>query len=178
MKKQAYFAGGCFWCMQPAFDRTPGVLRTAVGFTGGSSVNPSYEQVCTGNTGHFEAIEVEYDPAVVYFGDLIDVFWRNIDPTQVDGQFADRGSHYRTAIFYNDAEEQELAEASVRELDESGKFAAPIATMILPAKPFYPADDYHQRYYQKSAAHYESYKHGSGRAGFIQKNWGQKNWGK
>jgi len=167
----ATFAGGCFWCMQPPFDNTRGVVKTTVGYTGGHVPDPTYEQVCDGTTGHAEAIEVIYDPAVVSYDRLLDVFWRSIDPTQKNGQFADRGTQYRTAIFFHDDDQKTAAESSRRRLDESGKFDRPVVTEITAASRFYPAEDYHQGYYEKNAAHYERYKTGSGRGPFIERVW-------
>jgi len=168
--KEAIFAGGCFWCMQPVFDRIEGVRGTEVGFAGGSEQQPSYKEVASGMTSHREVIRVSYDPELVSYGDLLDAFWKSIDPTQEDGQFADRGEHYQTAIFYKD----ELAELSKRDLEQSGKFSAPVVTEILPATEYYPAEEEHQAYYRKNAAHYNAYKVGSGRAGFIKKIWGEE----
>jgi methionine-S-sulfoxide reductase len=167
----ATFAGGCFWCMQPPFDNTPGVVSTRVGYTGGEREKPTYEQVCTGKTGHAEAVEVHFDPAVVDYEALLEVFWRNIDPTARNRQFADRGSQYRTAVFYHDERQRRLAEESKRRLAESGKFEDPIATEIAPAGPFFPAEGYHQDYYRKKPERYNAYKVGSGRAGFIARTW-------
>ncbi|MDX1387458.1 MAG: peptide-methionine (S)-S-oxide reductase MsrA [bacterium] len=170
----ATFAGGCFWCMQPAFDQTPGVLKTTVGYSGGDRPKPRYEQVVTGATGHSEAIQIEFDPQEVGYSQLLEIYWQNIDPTQENGQFADIGSHYQTVIFYHDEGQRVEAEASKQGLAESGKFSAPIVTQILPAKDFYPAEEYHQKYYEKNPLHYEAYKIGSGRARFLSKNWGKK----
>lgn len=170
----ATFAGGCFWCMQPAFDQTKGVLKTTVGYTGGERPEPQYEQVVTGATGHSEAIQIEFDPHQVDYPKLLEIYWQNIDPTQENGQFADIGSHYQTAIFYHDSSQKAEAEASKKALAESGKFSSPIATKILPAKAFFPAEEYHQKYYQKNPGHYEAYKVGSGRARFLSRNWGKK----
>ena len=171
--KTAVFAGGCFWCMQKPYDQTRGVLKTVVGYSGGSEVNPTYEQVAGKKTGHREVIEVTYDPARVSYQQLLDIFWRQIDPTQADGQFADIGLPYRAAIFCANDEEKKLAEASKEKLSASGKFQKPIVTDILAGAPFYPAEDYHQKYYEKNAADYQSYYVGSGRAGFLQKMWGK-----
>lgn len=165
--KRAIFAGGCFWCMQPPFDQTEGVVKTAVGYAGGKRDNPTYEEVSSGATGHAEVIEVTYDPSKVGYEKLLDVFWKNIDPTTVDQQFADRGSQYRTAIFYVDDEQKKLAEASKRKIADSGWYSEPIVTSIEPAGKFYAAEDYHQQYYKKNKMHYEMYKEGSGRAGYI-----------
>ena len=171
--KKAIFAGGCFWCMQPSFDRTPGVVATTVGYTGGTKPNPTYEEVSSGRTGHLEAIAVEYDPSQVTYPKLLDVFWHSIDPTDAGGQFADQGSQYKSAIFYADDIEKDLAEASKKGLEDSRHFKAPIMTVIVPAKPFYPAEEYHQHYYLKNVLHYKMYKKGSGRADFLRRNWGQ-----
>ena len=141
--EMATFAGGCFWCMQPPFDNLNGVISTEVGYTGGDIEHPTYQQISRGDTGHYEAMRVTYDPTVVSYERLLETFWHNIDPTQTDGQFADRGSQYYTAIFYHDDLQKALAERSKRELDESGKFDQPVATKLLKAKAFYPAEDYH-----------------------------------
>lgn len=171
---EATFAGGCFWCMQPPYDNQKGVLRTYVGYTGGSVKDPSYEQVSAGTTGHTEAVRVVYDPAVVSFETLLDIFWRNIDPTQANGQFADRGSQYRTAIFYHNEEQKKQAEASKEKISKMAKFSAPIVVEISPAGDFYRAEAYHQGYYKKNETHYNLYKLGSGRAGFIERTWGKE----
>ncbi|MEI8012629.1 MAG: peptide-methionine (S)-S-oxide reductase MsrA [Candidatus Omnitrophota bacterium] len=167
--KKAVFAGGCFWCLQPGFDHTPGVLSTIVGYTGGSVPNPSYEEVSSGTTGHYEAIEVIYDPTAVAYEKLVDIFWRFIDPTDAQGQFTDRGSQYRTAIFYADEVQKKAAHEAVHRLAVSGKYKKPIVTMILPAATFYPAEDYHQKYYLKQSGRYNAYKVGSGRSDFLKK---------
>jgi methionine-S-sulfoxide reductase len=167
----ATFAGGCFWCMQPPFDNLQGVVSTEVGYTGGHVKNPTYEMITQGNTGHYEAMRVVYDPDVISYEKLLETFWHNIDPTQADGQFADRGSQYHTAIFYHDEQQKLLAEASKLELERSGKFNSSIVTRIIKVDVYYPAENYHQDYYQKNSLHYERYKQGSGRAGFIEKNW-------
>lgn len=169
----ATFAGGCFWCMQYAFDRTPGVRRTVVGYTGGKQDKPDYETVSSGTTGHAEAIEVFYDPAQTSYEKLLDVFWRNIDPTAKDRQFADRGTQYRTAIFYHNAEEKRLAESTRDALAKSGKFDRPIATEISPASLFYAAEDYHQAYYLKKPDRFHAYEEGSGRAPYLRRTWGE-----
>ncbi|MBI4341682.1 MAG: peptide-methionine (S)-S-oxide reductase MsrA [Candidatus Omnitrophica bacterium] len=168
----ATFAGGCFWCLQQPFDETPGVISTSVGYTGGTTADPTYEQVSTGATGHAEALQAIYDPSKATYEQLLDVFWSNINPTTVNGQFADKGTQYRTAIFYHNDEQQRLAEASKERLARSGKFDEPIATEIVLASVFYRAEEYHQHYYKKQAAHYNAYKVGSGRAGYLKKVWG------
>ena len=174
----ATFAGGCFWCMQPPFDRLDGVVSTVVGYTGGEEENPVYEEVAGGQTSHLEAIEVRYDPEVVSYERLLYVFWRSIDPTDEGGQFADRGAHYTTAIFYHDEEQRELAEASKAELEASGPFEKPVVTVLRPAEVFWVAEEYHQSYYQKNRTHYQAYYRGSGRKGFLEQTWGEelKSW--
>jgi methionine-S-sulfoxide reductase len=168
----ATFAGGCFWCTQSDFDKVDGVVSTRVGYTGGHTVNPSYEQVSAGGTGHRESIEVRFDPSRVSYTQLLDYFWKNIDPTDAAGQFCDKGEQYRSAIFYHDATQQRLAEASKQALEKSHRFAAPIATDILPASTFYPAEDYHQDYYKKSALRYKFYRFSCGRDQRLEQLWG------
>ncbi len=169
--EKATFAGGCFWCMEPPFEMLDGVKGAIAGYTGGDTVNPSYEQVSSGKTGHYEAIQVTFDPEVIRYEELLDVFWQQIDPTDGGGQFADRGSQYKTAIFYHDSSQKELAEESKRTLEQSGKFNAPIVTAVLPFTVFYPAEEYHQDYYQTNASRYETYKYYSGRESFLKENW-------
>jgi methionine-S-sulfoxide reductase len=169
---KATFAGGCFWCMQGPFDSLEGVVSTSVGYTGGTKENPTYEEVSAGATGHTEAIEIIFDPQKISYEELLDVFWRNIDPTTPNQQFADRGTQYRTAIFYYDENQKMLAEQSKLELAQSGKFDKPIVTEIAPASKFYPAESYHQFFYQKNPFQYKQYKNGSGRSAFIKKKWG------
>lgn len=168
----AVFAGGCFWCMEPPFSFIDGVKAVEAGYTGGRTENPTYEQVSSGTTGHYEAVRIIYDPKKVQYEKLLNIFWQNIDPTDSGGQFADRGTQYHTAIFYTTPEQKTIAEHSKEKLGKSGKFKAPIATAILPAKKFYVAENYHQDYFLKNADHYNSYKAGSGRAGYIEKTWG------
>jgi peptide methionine sulfoxide reductase msrA/msrB len=170
----ATFAGGCFWCMESPFEKIDGVLGVTAGYTGGEGENPTYQEVSRGTTGHMEAVQVWYDPSKVTYAAILDTFWRQIDPTDAGGQFADRGSQYLTAILYHDEEQRQIAEESKRELELSGRFDKPIATRILPAGPFYPAEEYHQDYYLKNPVHYESYRRGSGREGYIEKVWGEK----
>lgn len=171
--RTAVFAGGCFWCMQPSFDNTKGVSKTLVGYSGGDAKTATYDQVSNGNTGHFEAIEITYDPTVVTYEALLTIYLENIDPTQADGQFNDRGDHYKTAIFYANDTEKLAAEKALAAI--APKFApAPIVVKLLPTKPFYAAEDYHQKYYEKNSLHYNAYKVGSGRAGFIKRVWGKK----
>lgn len=168
----ATFAGGCFWCMEAPYEIIDGVGDVLAGYTGGHVQDPTYMDVLGGNTGHFEAVQIPYDPDKVSYEQLLDLFWRQINPTDAGGQFADRGSQYRTAIFYHNEEQKALAEQAKLELDNSGKFDEPVATLILPATEFYPAEDYHQDYYKKNSSHYESYKRGSGRAGYLERTWG------
>jgi methionine-S-sulfoxide reductase len=172
--QKATFAGGCFWCMQGPFDFLDGVISTTVGYMGGIIENPTYEEVSTGTTGHAEVVEVLYDPQKISYKELLEVFWRNIDPTTKNQQFADKGSQYRTAIFYHNEEQKKLAEQSKAELEKSGKFDKPIVTEIVKATSFYPAEDYHQDYYKKNPFHYEMYKQGSGRASFVERIWKTK----
>lgn len=169
--RTAVFGGGCFWCMEPPFEALEGVVDVKAGYSGGDEVNPTYEQVANGRTSHIESVQVVYDPSVISFSELLETFWRYIDPTDAGGQFADRGHHYKTAIFYSSEEERLLAEKSRDELSQSGVFDKPVVTGILPLKPFYPAEDYHQDYYKKNVVHYEAYKVGSGRAGFLERVW-------
>jgi methionine-S-sulfoxide reductase len=172
-QEKATFAGGCFWCMQPAFDQLDGVISSTVGYAGGTEVNPTYEQVSAGRTGHVEAIQIVFDPDRVSYSQLLEVFWRNIDPTQVDGQFVDIGRQYRTAVFFHSDEQKVLAQLSKEELDKSGRYDKPIVTEILPATDFYPAEDYHQKYYEKNPLRYKYYRHGSGRDRYLEKVWGK-----
>jgi len=172
-QKRAVFAGGCFWCMEPPFEAAPGVLRVTAGYTGGRTVNPSYREVSTGETGHYEAVEVIYDPERISYAQLLDIYWRQIDPTDGRGQFADRGTQYRSAIFVFDDEQKRLALASRDRLSASGRFDRPIVTAILPARPFYPAEQEHQDYFRHHAFRYRQYKKGSGREDFLQETWGE-----
>jgi peptide-methionine (S)-S-oxide reductase len=168
----AIFAGGCFWCMEPPFLALAGVVSVTSGYTGGQVVRPSYEQVSAGGTGHREAVRVEYDPSRIRYEELLDVFWHNVDPLDAGGQFCDRGPQYRSAIFVADAGQRRLAEASKRALEESKRFDRPIATEILAAGPFYPAEEYHQHYAQKNPIRYRYYRHGCGRDARLEAVWG------
>jgi peptide methionine sulfoxide reductase msrA/msrB len=171
----ATFAGGCFWCMVSPFDEQPGIIEVVSGYTGGHRENPTYEEVCSDTTGHYEAVQITFDPAVFPYGKLLKLFWQQIDPTDAGGQFNDRGLSYRTAIFYHNEEQRLEAEASKAEVTESGRFPGkPIVTEILPAGPFYRAEEKHQHYYKKNPFHYNLYREGSGRAGFIRENWKKK----
>ena len=172
--KTAVFAGGCFWCIQPAFDKAKGVIKTVVGYSGGTEPNPTYELVSSEKTGYRESIEITYDPTKISYDQLLDIYWRQIDPTQADGQFTDIGPSYRAAIFYNDNEEKKIAGASKEKLARSGKFDKPIVTDILPAMKFYLAEAYHQKYYQQNPEHFEAFEKGSGRVSFEKKTWGDR----
>src|SRR5437867_11322492 len=168
----ATFAGGCFWCMEPPFDKLEGVISTTSGYTGGHTVNPTYEEVCSGTTGHAEALQVTYDPVRVSYEKLLDVFWHNIDPVARDRQFWDVGEQYRSAIFFHDEGQRRLAEASKKELEKSGKLHASIATQIVPASAFYPAEEYHQDYYKKNPLRYKFYRFNCGRDQRLREIWG------
>ncbi|MGI8820481.1 MAG: peptide-methionine (S)-S-oxide reductase MsrA [Chthoniobacterales bacterium] len=172
--KTAVFAGGCFWCMQPPFDHANGVTKTVVGYTGGEKADANYSEVSNHRTKHREAIEVTYNPAQISYDQLLDIFWRNINPTQANGQFSDIGLSYQAAIYFGNEEEKRAAEASKQKLGQSGKFQKPIATEILAAMPFYPAEDYHQKYYLKNPAEFEAYHVGSGRVSYLEKIWGKE----
>jgi methionine-S-sulfoxide reductase len=171
--RTAVLAGGCFWCIQPAFDKAPGVLKTLVGYSGGTEPNPTYGLVTSEKTKYRESIEITYDPAKISFEQLLDIYWKQIDPTQSDGQFTDIGPSYRAAIFYSNDEEKKVAEASKEKLSGSGKFDKPIVTEILPAMKFYAAEDYHQKYYQQNPDHFDAFEKGSGRLSFEKKTWGE-----
>lgn len=168
----ATFAGGCFWCMEPPFENLQGVVKVVPGYTGGMKKNPSYKDVSKGSTNHYEAVQVTFDPMQVSYEMLLKVFWRQIDPTDAGGQFYDRGSQYKTAIFYHNDDQKRLAEESKMQLAGSGRFSKPIVTEILPASDFYEAEKYHHDYYKKNPVRYKSYKKASGREGFIETHWG------
>jgi peptide methionine sulfoxide reductase msrA/msrB len=170
--KQATFAGGCFWCSEADFEKADGVIDAVSGYTGGESENPTYEQVSSGQGGHLECVQVLYDPSKVTYDQLLDVFWRHVDPTDPGGQFSDRGPQYRTAIFYQDEAQRRKAEASRKTLAESGRFRESIVTEIRPLERFYPAENYHQDYYKKNSLRYTLYRQGSGRDRFIAQSWG------
>lgn len=172
--KTAVFAGGCFWCIQPAFDKAPGVIKTTVGYCGGTEPNPAYELVGSERTKYRESIEIAYDPAKISYAQLLDIYWKQIDPTQADGQFTDVGPSYRAAIFYGSEDEKNIAENSKAKLASSGKFKKPIVTEILPGMKFWPAEDYHQKYYQQNPENFEAFEHGSGRVSFQKKTWSDK----
>ena len=171
--EKATFAGGCFWCMEEALDAANGVRLTMSGYIGGKVKNPTYDQVSAGNTGHAEAVEATYDPSKISYAQLLDVFWKNIDPTVGDRQFCDVGEQYRPAIFYHNAEQKRLAEESKRKLEASGKFKK-VAVEIVPATEFYVAEDYHQDYYLKNSLRYKYYKFSCGRAQALERLWGKK----
>ncbi|MFO1364174.1 MAG: peptide-methionine (S)-S-oxide reductase MsrA [Burkholderiales bacterium] len=170
---KATFAGGCFWCMEPPYDKLPGVVSTTSGYMGGSKRFPTYEEVSTGTTGHAEVVQVVYDPAKVSYEKLLEVFWRNVDPTVRDRQFCDVGSQYRTAIFYHDDGQKRLAEASKAALEKSKPFKAPIVTPVQAAGEFWPAEDYHQDYYRKNPVRYKYYRTGCGRDERLKELWGK-----
>lgn len=171
---KATFAGGCFWCIQPPFDRLKGVVSTVVGYTGGNKKDPTYEDVLSGTTGHAESIEIVFDPAQVMYPELLDLFWRNVDPTTQDRQFVDVGDQYRTAIFFHSEEQRKQAVASKEKMERSGEFGnKPIVTEIVPASTFYPAEEYHQKYYQKNGVRYKFYRINSGRDQYLEKTWGK-----
>lgn len=167
----ATFAGGCFWCSEQVFEELNGVVEVISGYTGGHKENPSYEEVCSGTTGHLEAVQISYDSEKISYNDLLDVFWQTIDPTDAGGQFVDRGSQYKTAIFYHDQEQKELAENSKKSLNKAGLFEKPVATDIRQAVTFYNAENYHQDYYKTCPVRYNSYKLGSGRVQSLKKIW-------
>lgn len=170
---KAYFAGGCFWCMEEAFEKVEGVLTAVSGYMDGTVANPTYEQVSAGGTGHAESVEVTYDPAKVSYEKLLDEFWRNVDPLTSNAQFCDHGNQYRAAIFPSTPEEQKLAEASRKRIEDSKKFHAPIVTQIVPASTFYPAEEYHQDFYKKNPVRYKFYKFNCGRTQRLEEVWGK-----
>ncbi len=168
----ATFAGGCFWCMEPPFDRIEGVVSTTSGYSGGHKENPTYHEVSSGGTGHAEVVQVVYDPSKVRYAELLDVFWHNIDPTARDRQFCDAGHQYRSGVFYHTPEQEHLAEESKSKLEASGRFGSEIATQIEAASAFWPAEEYHQDYYMKNPLRYKYYRHGCGRDARLEKLWG------
>ncbi len=170
--KTATFAGGCFWCSEADFEKADGVIEVISGFTGGQTQTPTYEEVVAGGTGHYEAVQVVFNPQKITYPGLLDIFWRHVDPTDPGGQFVDRGPQYRTAIFYHDEEQKHLAEESKRQLERSGRFTKPVVTEILPAVVFFAAENYHQDYHKKSSLRYSLYRQGSGRDQFIRQAWG------
>ncbi len=174
MNEKAIFAGGCFWCTESSLRKIPGVIEVVSGYTGGPPSSANYEDVCGGASGHVEAIEIAYDSQKVSFEALLDAFWREIDPTDAAGQFADRGAQYEAIIFYLNEPQKAAAEASKERLAKSGRFARPIVTRIMPALPFYSAEDYHQNYAGKNSTHYKQYRYGSGRESFLKRVWCEK----
>ncbi|MDN3955053.1 peptide-methionine (S)-S-oxide reductase MsrA [Sporolactobacillus laevolacticus] len=172
--EKATFAGGCFWCMVHPFDQEPGIIEVLSGYTGGHTENPTYREVCYGKTGHAEAVRITFDPDIFPYQKLLELYWQQIDPTDRKGQFHDRGDQYRTSIFYHNEEQKRLAEASKEALEKSGRFRKPIVTPIVPAAPFYPAEEVHQNYYRKDPLSYGNYRQNSGRDDFIAKHWGVK----
>ena len=169
----AIFAGGCFWCEETAFVDVPGVISVTSGYTGGHLKNPTYEQVSSGGTGHAESVQVVYDPSKISYEKLLDVFWHNVDPLQQNGQFCDHGDQYRSAIFYADEAQRKAAEDSKRKLEEQPRFRGKIATQIVPASTFYPAEEYHQQFYKKSPLRYRTYRAGCGRDARLKQIWGE-----
>lgn len=174
VEHKATFAGGCFWCMVTPFEELPGIVSIVSGYTGGHKPNPTYEEVCSETTGHVEAVQITFNPDIFPYEKLLELFWQQIDPTDAGGQFYDRGSSYQTAIFYHSEEQREKAEASKQALERSGRFDKPIVTPILPAVPFYEAEEYHQDYHKKNPGHYKRYRKGSGRDDFLEKHWAPK----
>lgn len=170
---KAYFAGGCFWCMEEVFEKVDGVLAVVSGYMDGTVIDPTYEQVSAGRTGHAESVEVIYDPAKASYQQLLDAFWRNVDPLTSNAQFCDHGSQYRSAVFYGTDEEKRLAEESKRALEQSARFSQPIVTQISKASTFYPAEDYHQDFYKKNPIRYKYYKFNCGRAQRLEALWGK-----
>jgi len=168
---QATFAGGCFWCTESDFEKIDGVVEVVSGYTGGDEKNPTYQQVSSGATGHYEAVQVYYDPLKISYTELLDVFWRHVNPTDAEGQFVDRGLQYRSAIFYHDDEQKMLAEKSKTDMDKSGVFKKPLVTPIIPLNKFFPAEDYHQDYYKENPLRYKYYRSRSGRDQFLDKTW-------
>lgn len=171
--QRATFAGGCFWCVESDFEKVNGVVKVISGYTGGRTENPTYEEVSSGKTGHLESVQVIYNPKIVTYGELVDYFWRHVDPTDPGGQFVDRGEQYRSVIFYNDDEQRKAAEESKRKLEASGRFDKPIVTEIVAASKFYPAEEYHQGYSKKNPLRYRFYRFNSGRDQFLAKIWGK-----
>lgn len=173
-RELATFAGGCFWCMVEPFEERPGIISVVSGYTGGKTTDPTYEQVATNTTGHKEAVQITFDPTVISYEELVELFWQQIDPTDLGGQFHDRGDSYKTAIFYHNDTQKTVAYNSKKTLQNSGKFPDPIATKIFAASLFYPAEEEHQQFYKKNKAHYERYSKGSGRKDFIKEHWSNK----
>ena len=169
--ERATFAGGCFWCMEAPFEKLEGVSSAVSGYAGGTIVDPTYKQVSSGSTKHLEVVQVTFDPKLISYEELVDTYWRSMDPTDLGGQFADRGYQYSTAIFYHNEEQMKIAEKSKKELSKTGPFKKEIVTPIINYSNFYPAEEYHQDYYLKNPTHYYGYRKGSGREGFLEKFW-------
>lgn len=169
---EAIFAGGCFWCEETAFEGVKGVATVVSGYTGGHKLNPTYEEVSSGSTGHAESVKVRYDPSKISYAQLLDIFWHNVDPTQADGQFCDHGTQYRSAIFFSGEAQKQLALESKERIEASGRLHAPIVTQIVPASKFYPAEEYHQDFYKKSPVRYHAYRIGCGRDRRLAEIWG------
>lgn len=169
-KEIAILAGGCFWCMVKPFDQWDGIESVISGYTGGHVANPTYKEVCTGTTGHTEAVQITFDPTVISYSEILDIYWQIMDPTDAGGQFVDRGSSYRPEIFYTSPEQQEIAEASKVALDQSGRYDKPIVVPITKASEFYEAEEYHQDFYKKDPEHYARYSQASGRVAFIEEH--------
>ena len=176
--EKATFAGGCFWCMQPPFDKLDGVITTTTGYAAGPEENPTYKQVSYGKTGHTESIEIIFDPQIITYDKLLDVYWMNVNPTDAGGQFVDRGTQYRPGVYYHNDEQRQALSASKMKLEESGRYDKPIVIEIAPAGVFWDAEEYHQMYYKKNTTHYKRYRSGSGRDQYIQKIWGSTDGGK
>ena len=172
--EKATFAGGCFWCMESPFEKLDGVIEVISGYTGGHKESPTYEEVSSGTTGHVEAIQISYDSSKITYKELLDVYWRQIDPTDAGGQFVDKGSQYKSVIFYHNEEQRNLAEESKRELEKLGKYNKPIVTEIVKASKFYKAEEYHQDYYKRCPIKYQFYRHSSGRDKYLKEKWGNK----
>lgn len=173
-QETAIFAGGCFWCMEPPFDKLDGVISTTSGYTAGHKINPTYKEVSSGGTGHTEAIQIVFNPEKISYVELLGIFWKNIDPVAVNRQFCDAGTQYRSGIYYRDATQEKAAKQSLQQLEQSNTFVETIVTEILPASTFYPAEDYHQDYYQKNPLRYKYYRYRCGRDQRLQELWGEK----
>lgn len=172
-KQLATFAGGCFWCTESDFFKVSGVISVTSGYTGGEEANPTYEQVSSGSTGHAEGVQIVFDPDKVTYKELVDIYWKTIDPTNSEGQFCDIGKHYRTEIFYHDDEQKKIAEETKKQIEESGKLPSAIVTNITKASQFYPAEDYHQDYHKKNPVRYKFYRYSSGRDEKLKELWGE-----
>jgi len=173
-QETAIFAGGCFWCMEPPFDKLDGVISTTSGYTAGHKINPTYKEVSSGGTGHTEAIQIVFNPEKISYVELLAIFWKNIDPVALNRQFCDAGTQYRSGIYYRDATQEKAAKQSLQQLEQSNTFDKTIVTEILPASTFYPAEDYHQDYYQKNPLRYKYYRYRCGRDQRLQELWGEK----